>query len=200
MANANSEPSDHTQSPYEKLLAILMPVLFVGNILGGVLMCALLSAGFWEIGRGVLVFYGAVSCPDSPSADACALHFATRGLEFLFLAPLGYSLVLGVARYVEAITPRRQRDADFLALDEARADLLIVKAFSVALFIAVIAASVVGRMIMKDGVEYKVALCGALMIVVLGSYFVLLEKLATHLRREIATTKGIGQSENMNTD
>jgi hypothetical protein len=168
-----------------------MGLLYVGNVIACLLMCALLAAGFAEIGKGVLVFFGLVSCPaESASPEAGALHLATRGLEFLFLAPLGYFLVLGVARYVEAITPAgKERQTQLFSLDSARAELLIVKAFSVALFIAVISASVVSKLLTKEGIDYKTALCGSLLIVVLGTYFVVLEKMATTLRREISDEK-----------
>jgi hypothetical protein len=184
-----TKPGEVLPIPYEWLLNGVRIFLYAGNVIACLLMCGLLAAGFWEIGKGVLMFFGAFPHPaESSSPDAAALHLATRGLEFLFLAPLGYFLVLGVARYIEAVSPasvQEEEDSDFLLLDEARADLLIVKAFSVALFIAVIAASVVGKLLTREGIDYKTALCGSLLIVVLGIYFVALEKLATTLRREI---------------
>lgn len=171
---------------YSKLVRFLLPGLYIAALATGLVMLLLLAIGLQEMVWGVLVFWGVAPMPPSLaqlSRDAAALQMATKGLEFLFLAPLGFLLVLGVARYVWACV----QPATLLATqvsEKARIDLLIVKAFTIALLAAVAAANVVSKALTPDGLHYEEAVSGSLVIAVLAVYFVALEHLVVVIRRE----------------
>lgn len=183
------------RDPFGMLLGFNRMVFFVGAALASLGMLGLIGAGFWEMGTGIAVFIGLSPLPVGCSSRAtAALELATRALEFFFLAPLGYALMLGVARYVEATTggggkangaegrgsSRHQR------LERARADLLVVKAFSASLFIAVLVAAVLGEALSKNGVHYEAAICSSLLIAVIVCYLAVLEKASAEVRTFLA--------------
>jgi hypothetical protein len=169
-----------------------MPAHFLAAFAAAIVLLLLLAVGLWEMIRGVAVFWHLAERPAMyASEDAAALQMAARGLEFLFLAPLGFLLVFGVTHYVAArVAPpddslEEHRDSRLQRLEEARLDLLVVKAFTVSLFAAVVAAGLVGRALTPAGLSYSDAISGSLVLVVLASYFVVLEKLIGEARRHI---------------
>jgi len=174
-----------------------MPLHFIAAAAGALVMVLLLATGLWEMMRGVAVFWGMQKYDRAyPSAEAAALQMAAHGLEFLFLAPLGFLLVFGATRYVAArvappdVTVGERHEY----MEEARLDLLVVKAFTVSLFAAVVAAGIVGRALTPAGLSYESAVSGALVIVVLAAYFVVLEKLVVEARESIGRSSRNGSS------
>jgi hypothetical protein len=171
---------------YKRLMHVLLPVQFVAVVCGGAVMLCLLGIGLWEMAHGVLVYVGWMGLPAEYAArDVGALQMAARGLEFLFLAPLGLLLVFGTTRYVwsqlalQGVKGGRGDDVEVV-----RADLLVVKAFTISLFVAVLAANVVGRALTDEGLDYMQAISSSIVIGVLATYFLFLERLISTSRRQ----------------
>jgi hypothetical protein len=157
------------------------------------IMILLFILGFWEIVKGIWVFFSDLQHPTKElSSDSWALELCIKGFEFIFLAPLAYFLILGVARYAYVITPNPNVDdsgtqktnkEEIEFIERVRSDLMIVKAFTVSLFIAVFFASLLERAFSAKGLEYESSICTAGIIIVLIIYYYILEKNAYALRK-----------------
>lgn len=111
-----------------------------------------------------------------------AMRTSLSALEIILVAPLPYLLVLGLMRYIKALAYQERAD-------EFRKELLEFKAFEVALFIAIIAAAVVGRILEKD-FEWRFAAGVAFVIGVLAVYYYLIEKSGSDAEAEAKTAPG----------
>lgn len=155
-------------------------LLVVGILLAGILMAILMFIGFYEMYKGVSIFFNLSHMPEhTASKESSILAFTLKGLEFLFLAPLGFLTLLSMAKYI----------ANMQSPDHTEADrgILEVKALIVSLMIAIIATDLIARVLSGRGLTYEVTLTGSLFIAVLGAYFVSLHKLANlsgHRRRD----------------
>lgn len=99
-----------------------------------------------------------------------AMERTLHALEIILVAPLPYLLLLGLGRYIKALAYQEE-------VAEYRAELLDFKAFEVALFIAIIAAAVVGRALGADGgLTLQFAIAAATVIAILAAYYWILEK------------------------
>lgn len=134
------------------------------------------AIGLWQM------IYGAMSYwlhPDSSSA-ADAIAMALKGLEFLFLAPLGFMVVVSVGQYLRAMVENNGTDAT--ARDgpraNAKAQLLTVKSFVVSLMIAVVATELVSRVLEPGELHTESAFAGTIVIVAFSLYLFVLEKFA----------------------
>ena len=87
------------------------------------------------------------------------------------LAPLPYLVLVSLATYVSR---SRDRVDDHLA----RSRLLGVKAISISLLIAVLAADLVGQILSREDLEYETAAVYGLGLTLLIVYFVVLEWLS----------------------
>lgn len=96
-----------------------------------------------------------------------AMQTSLLALEIILVAPLPYLLVLGLTRYIKALAYQERADA-------FRRELLEFKAFEVALFIAIIAAAVVERVLGK-GLTYEFSISVVLVMGVLAAYYFLIE-------------------------
>ena len=96
-----------------------------------------------------------------------AMQTSLLALEIILVAPLPYLLVLGLTRYIKALAYQERAD-------EFRRELLEFKAFEVALFIAIIAAAVVER-VLRTGLTYEFAISVVLVMGVLAAYYFLIE-------------------------
>jgi hypothetical protein len=105
-----------------------------------------------------------------------AMESSLTALEIILVAPLPYLLVLGLTRYIKALAYQEQAD-------EFRRELLEFKAFEVALFIAIIAAAVVGR-VLGGELRWEFAGSVTLIISVLAAYYFLIEKAAKEAAEE----------------
>lgn len=175
--NEASEKKEVVRGFQGAAYAIVLVGLNVALCLGAVAMCALLGAGFWQIGAGVLTLFSPGAGHESGENP---VHMAIKGIELLFLAPLGYFVVWGLIKYVHAATPKASGSPRASTEVEARAELLVVKAFTVTLFIAIIATSLVASAL-AGTMTYEFALCGSVVMAVLVVYFWLLERLASEL-------------------
>lgn len=107
-----------------------------------------------------------------PSPHAAMLTSLTA-LEIILVAPLPYLLILGLSRYIKALAYQERAD-------EFRKELLEFKAFEVALFIAIIAAAVVAR-ILRDKLDLEYAAAVTLVVAVFAAYYYLVERSAGHV-------------------
>jgi hypothetical protein len=96
-----------------------------------------------------------------------AMQTSLLALEIILVAPLPYLLVLGLTRYIKALA-YQERATEF------RRELLEFKAFEVALFIAIIAAAVVER-VLSTGLTYEFSISVVLVLAVLAAYYFLIE-------------------------
>ncbi|MEQ1514539.1 MAG: hypothetical protein ABL934_17930 [Lysobacteraceae bacterium] len=99
-----------------------------------------------------------------------AMSIGLTALELILLAPLPYLLVLGLMRYIKALAFQERAD-------EFRRELLEFKAFEVALFIAIIAAAVVSK-VLKNDLNLGFAAAVTIIIAVLSGYYFIIEKAA----------------------
>jgi len=98
-----------------------------------------------------------------------AMQTSLLALEIILVAPLPYLLLLGLTRYIKALAYQERAD-------EFRRELLEFKAFEVALFIAIIAAAVVERVLRTDrGLTYEFSISVVLVMGVLAAYYFLIE-------------------------
>lgn len=97
-----------------------------------------------------------------------AMQTSLVALEIILVAPLPYLLVLGLTRYIKALAYQERAD-------EFRRELLEFKAFEVALFIAIIAAAVVERVLSAAGLTYEFSISVVLVMGVLAAYYFLIE-------------------------
>lgn len=105
---------------------------------------------------------------DAVTADPHkAMQTSLLALEIILVAPLPYLLVLGLTRYIKALAYQERADA-------FRRELLEFKAFEVALFIAIIAAAVVER-VLRTGLTYEFSISVAIVMAVLAAYYFLIE-------------------------
>jgi hypothetical protein len=96
-----------------------------------------------------------------------AMLTSLLALEIILVAPLPYLLLLGLTRYIHALAYQERAD-------EFRKELLEFKAFEVALFIAIIAAAVVDR-VLRGKLDWSFASSVTLIISVLCIYYFVIE-------------------------
>lgn len=140
--------------------------LFTG--LSALFMLVMLCVGGMALGYAVSNIYG------HPNGLHDGLHEGMSNgltaLELILLAPLPYLLVLGLMRYIKALAFQERAD-------EFRRELLEFKAFEVALFIAIIAAAVVSR-VLKNDLDLEFAIAVTIILAVLAGYYFIIEKAA----------------------
>lgn len=144
--------------------------------LSALFMLAMLCVGGLALGYALMQIK-----PDNPyEGMKTAMSKSLTALELILLAPLPYLLVLGLMRYIKALAFQERAD-------EFRRELLEFKAFEVALFIAIIAASVVSR-VLDDRLNFSFAISVSMILVVLAAYYYLIEQAS-----EKASEVGVGQ-------
>src|SRR4051794_6849583 len=118
------KPQESSGPLYRSLQFVVLFILNLAAWATALLMTGLLSIGVTKLGTAVWVFWRV----DRRSTDA--MHQAIDGFEFLLLAPLGYFLLVSLARYAF------QRTNDQTS-HKAKAELLTVKALSIGLLVAI---------------------------------------------------------------
>lgn len=176
--NDDSEKKEPVRGFQGAAYALALVGLNIALCLGALAMCVLLAAGFWQIGAGVWGLFSYNTAGRESGENP--VHLAIQGIELLFLAPLGYFVVWGLIKYVHAATPKAGGSRHASKEVEARAELIVVKAFTVTLFIAIIATSLVASAL-GGSMNYELALSGSIVMAVLVAYFWLLERLAAEL-------------------
>lgn len=119
----------------------------VGAICAGLLMAAMFGAGFWELAAGVRIFFGLMPSPQAGARpESEAIVVALKGIEYLFLAPMGFLVFQAIVNYV---TVRRTHPVG-QELKNAEAAVADTKALVINLMIAVVATDLVGRALAPD--------------------------------------------------
>jgi hypothetical protein len=114
-----------------------------------------------------------------------AMLTSLAALEIILVAPLPYLLVLGLMRYIKALAYQEQAD-------EFRKELLEFKAFEVALFIAIIAAAVVGR-VLQQQLDLEFAISVSLIIGAFALYYFLIERSGDAVARSGVASQGAAE-------
>ena len=96
-----------------------------------------------------------------------AMTTSLLALEIVLVAPLPYLLLLGLTRYIRALAYQQ-------SASEFRRELLEFKAFEVALFIAIIAAALVER-ILRDRLDWQFSVAVVPVLAVLAAYYYIIE-------------------------
>lgn len=141
-------------------------LLFCGD-----LPMALLMAWLIIIGMKMILFAAFF-----PPTERSIPHIL-EGLQYIFLAPLGFLLFRGISDYVVGII-----DSDPEAVSTHF--LMRIKALIIGLMAAVTATDLLKRALAEEGLNYRTAVCGCLLIVVLAGYSLILEQSAGNARRE----------------
>ncbi|QGZ66163.1 hypothetical protein [Paraburkholderia acidisoli] len=99
-----------------------------------------------------------------------AMLTSLGALEIILVAPLPYLLILALNRYIKALAYKEETNV-------FRRELLEFKAFEVALFIAIIAASTVTQVLKEDKaiIKFEYAASVSLLIAVLSIYYFIVE-------------------------
>lgn len=179
---------------FEIAFLVVRVVIFLALFCSVFAMLGLFGLGFWDIGKGIQESLSNKAVVDSvkyifnSSNQAImdsviyigayperkpALESAVRGIEFLLLGPLPFLIILVLGRYLEKMASGSGK-----GMEEARGNLLTVKAFSISLLIAVIATTIVAEALENERIEYESAIAGSIVIVVLAGYLFGLEKFA----------------------
>ena len=133
------------------------------------------SIGLFEIGLATTKFFSKGG-EDGSSMEfdaASALSTAISGIEFLLLALLPFLFLRSLSNYVKDLTPEANPSK------EARIALTEAKALSIALLFSIVATHLVGKLIGsidKRGLELEEAGVGAILLVLLGGFYIFLEK------------------------
>lgn len=144
-------------------------IYVVGAVASVFVMLALATAGFLEIGRGVIQQYSSMSGhAQAPDAAATPLGMVLEGLELIFLAPLAYLAFLALWRYVDG---HRRGDVD----TSTRRQVIEIKSLVIGLIIAVVATDLLREALSPSGSTYESAIAGSAIIAVLAAYIIGLE-------------------------
>lgn len=117
---------------YQWLQVHVAPLLFAITAIAAIGMVGVFVVAIWNLGTSV---YHGIGALDSHKTMTEGL----QALELFILAPLPYLLMLGLGRYVDTLAHSKDAKA-------AKMELLDFKAFEVALFIAIIAAYLIGQL------------------------------------------------------
>ena len=158
----------------EARLAKFLDRLFgVGLLLAGGLMAVLFVAGFWMFVRAIAKFSWRTHVPEGTEADAFALVEALRGLEYFFLAPLGYLVFLTLIRYVESTV---NTGSDPHADQRSEKQMVAVKVLIINLLLAIVATDLVSKVLGPKGLSVEAAGTEVFVMSAFAGYFLLLER------------------------
>lgn len=132
-------------------------------------MLFLFIAGFSEMGKAVIVFFRHSSwISDTEQPHALVLTDTLKGLEYLFLAPLGYLVFLSLTKYLQS---KVEADDN----PHAERDVLGIKSLIANLMIAVITTDLVSKILSPGGLSRDMAVNELLVMAMLAGYVYLLE-------------------------
>jgi hypothetical protein len=156
-----------TQRRQHRIQKLFTQVSVIFTACAALFMFCMLLIGCFEMARAVTegIFH---SMPGNKTLQHDFLLTSLSALEIILVAPLPYLLVLALNRYIKALAYQERTD-------EFRRELLEFKAFEVALFIAIIAATSVSNIL--DGTfDLKVAIPVSILIGILSAYYFIIEK------------------------
>jgi len=136
-----------------------------------IVMLGLLFAGLGTMIYGLYILgYGAVYTTEKIPIKG-AIHITIMGVELVFLAPLAFFVLMSLARWLAD-----SRGAN--GISESSSRLMSAKAAVIGLFIAIVSADLVSRILTGTGLSYEPAISESLVIVVLSAYYIALERLS----------------------
>jgi hypothetical protein len=143
-------------------------VYLIGAACAFALMIFLFAAAFLEIGKSIAVFFHFGSGPDPRvPPESQALMVALKGIEYLFLAPIGFLVYRSLAMYVVDKT-RGRTDGN------AEAEVTEAKRLVTSLMFAVVATDLIGRVLSPEGFSVRAPVYELALLIVLGAYMFLL--------------------------
>jgi hypothetical protein len=166
------------EEPKKKsFLELLTRLLYIiGAFFASTLMVLLFAAAFWEMGKGIAVFFhlAAGADPRVPP-ESQAIMMALKGIEYLFLAPMSFLVYRSLALYVVD----RTRGGG-----KANADVGVIetKGLVTSLMFAVVATDLIGRVLSPEGLIARTPIYELCLLVILGAYIFLLHKMSTTTR------------------
>src|SRR5882724_7640237 len=137
---------DSKKKPWFGWLRMLsVVIIFAFAVISCLTMLGLFVAAFWQFGQAIWILLEFLPPPKGMTIEGSGIERTIRGVELLFLAPLGYLVLTSLAQYC------------FKGGDPAaKAQLAGVKGLVLGLLIALIASDLVDR-ILKNGLEYQAA-------------------------------------------
>lgn len=176
------------------LIGLGIKLLVIGSVIACLLMLVLFATGFalianalWSHRAGFFGATDAAAHAAGTSASNLALVEGLHGLEFLFFAPLPYLVFKSLARYFQSFLK-----SETLAVDADANEMLSsvrlhrVKALVLGLMTAAVATDLLSRAM--QGVSLAAAAAEALVMVVLGSYWFILDQSCRHASLEPVAT------------
>jgi hypothetical protein len=158
----------------ETRLAKLFNRLFgIGLLLAGGLMAMLFVAGFWMFVRAIANFSWRTRVPEGTETNAFALVDALRGLEYFFLAPLGYLVFLTLIRYLENTV---KSGSDPHEEQRSEKQMVAVKVLIINLLLAIVATDLVSKILGPKGLSVEAAGTEVFVMGAFAGYFLLLER------------------------
>ena len=155
---------------FERSVNWILKWLFAAGLaLAGLIMALLFVAGFKLFWDAIVIFFGRAAAKVDVEPKAFALVEALKGLEYFFLAPLGYLVFLTMIRFV-----RSTISGDFDELADKR--IRNIKSLTMSLLIAVIATDLVSKILGPQGLGRDSAIAEILVMGALIGYYVLLER------------------------
>ncbi len=143
-------------------------------------MFLIISFGLYHIGNAIYTFlFGTLS---SETSKGNVLIEILHGLEFVFVSPIFYLLVLSLTKYVMATKPEIDPDTDLLNkkrtfMRHSMLEFINVKVFTVGLFISLLILHAL-KLILEGSMNVNsIIYIGALAIILLR-YYVILDRVA----------------------
>lgn len=150
-----------------QIASLLRWLVNVGALVAGLAMVLFGAIGLWKIVRGALMTLGAVT----PASNESGIVSALSGLEYLFLAPLAYLVLILSARLVA----KAGIDSDEAMPEQLVRDTAFLKALISGLMIAIVATDLVSRVAQPDALTLATAAPRVLLIATLAAYVLVLE-------------------------
>ena len=158
---------------HDRLRKMLKLVMGAFVFLSALAMVAVLALGLFKIFEALVGFFGSAPEPTGEAkrdVEKTALLISlVKGVELIFVAPLAFLVVVGIAKYSDGILS----DAPAAT---AKHELQTVKSFIAALFVSVAAAHVVLESIAGDTGDPWAFAPPIALIIVLTVYIAVLER------------------------
>jgi cytochrome c biogenesis protein CcdA len=140
----------------------------IGAAAAALAMVVLFVAGLIEVWHGAILTVKAWILGEVHVTSAAVITQVIHGVEILLLAPVAYLVFVALGKYL-------RRPVDDTDSEQAHRELLDVKAFITGLLFAIVATDTVGKAL-QSKLVYESAIASTLLMAVIGSFFVALEK------------------------
>ena len=162
-----------TNSKLDRFTELFEKLFVLGLLVAGLLMALLFAAGFVTISRAIWLFSLELFGHESAGPRTHPLVESLRGLEYLFLAPLGYMIFLTLIRFLEGLVkiddhPQKEKAAE--------RQMMTMKTLMVNLLVAVVATDLVSKILGSGNLTLEVAIPELLVMTLFLGYLVLLHR------------------------